>query len=375
MKRILTRILLILPLLVLLLLGVAAATQSAESGWTGDTDDDSVRVAPEPTAALMEFHNALAREEYAEARAVVDRLKSMDDLTIRPWMRMLRASLTVTVAIDFGVEEKENLFHSDVKIATKAFEWTLKQEQDDASDERLASLYAALGTLMLLNAQWENEIDGDLLKSATMASDGYTRMKKAYRLDESRMDALLGTAAYRFFRSHTLKFITWMPFIKDDREDALEDMRRVIQTPGPAQPGAVTTLAWSLIEMGRPDEAVTACEPWLMVLDNPRHLLEPYAKAQFVAENWADAKAAYDLYITKIKAAPVLNTERLLGALSRALQSSKPLNDWEAIAAYADEALSQPLSEDEWREFDDFRDGFEEYKAKAAERLGGGTGE
>jgi alkylated DNA nucleotide flippase Atl1 len=370
MKKMLRQFLTVIPFLVLSLLAWKAATDPVRASAADRSfESDSVVVAPEPVEAISIFHDALAREEYASARAVVDSLKSLTDPRVKPWMRVLRATLTVTVAVDFGVEEKENLFHSDLKAAARAFVWTLKKEGESATNERKASLHAALGTINLLDAQWENEIDGDVLKAMGPAGAGYDEMSLAYELDKSRMDALLGVSAYRFFKSNALVFLSWMPFVSDNREDALLEMKRVVNTPSPSQAGAVTTLAWSLIEMDRPEEAATVCQPWLDRLNNPRHLLEPCAKAWFVAEYWDQARETYDLYLGEIRSTPKLNTGRLLGALSRSVQIAREQQDWEAVAAYCEEGLSQPLSKEEWSDYREFHDGFERYKDIAAEQL------
>ncbi len=360
----------IMPFLVLSTIGWTAANVPMQAFAAQDDADDSiVVVAPEPVEAMSVFHHALACENYAAARAVVDSLKSMRDTRIKPWMRIMRATLTIAVAVDFGVEEKENLFHSDLKAATRAIEWTLTQEGDESPNLRKASLHAALGTINLLDAQWENEIDGDVLKAIGPAGRGYDEMELAYSLDSTRMDALLGIAAYRFYKSNTLKFLTWMPFMKDERDESLINMRLVMNTPGLSQPSAATTLAWSLIEMDRADEVAEICLPWLQELDNSRYLLEPYAKAYFVVEDWDQARAAYDLYLAEIRAAPRLNMNRLLGALSRAVQTARQQQDWSAVVQYCEEALSQPLTEDEWAQYRDFHDGFERYQEQADEKL------
>jgi hypothetical protein len=359
-----------MPFLVLATLAWLAANQPMQaSAAQDDADESQLVVAPEPVEAFSTFHHALAREDYSAARVVIDSLKTMRDPLIKPWMRILRATLTIAAAVDFGIEEKENLFHSDLKAATRAIEWTLTQEGEASPNLRKASLHAALGTINLLDAQWENEIDGDILKAMGPAGRGYDEMELAYALDESRMDALLGIAAYRFYKSNTLKFLTWMPFMKDEREQSLLNMRLVMDTPGPSQPSAVTTLAWALIEMDRSEEAAEVCPMWLQELDNPRYLLEPYAKAQFVAENWDQARVAYDIYLDEIRSAARVNMNRLLGALSRAVQTARQQQDWSAVAVYCEEALSQPLTEDEWKQYREFRDGFDRYREQAEEYL------
>ncbi|GBE30498.1 hypothetical protein BMS3Bbin04_01533 [bacterium BMS3Bbin04] len=372
MKRIMHRIWLAIPFLVLAVLGWAAVMNvTVASASDKPTAADSVIVVPEPVGALLIFHDALAREDYVAARVVVDSLKAMDDPQMKPWMRVMRATIILTIAIDFNVEERENLFHSDLKAAARAFRWTLEQEGEESTPERRASLHAVLGTILLLDAQWENEMDGDVLKSLGPANEGYGEMKAALELDPDRMDALLGVAAYRFFKSNALKFLAWTPFVSDYREESIADIRQVVATFCPAQAGAVTTLAWALIEMDRPEEAVTVCEEWLDQLSNPRHLLEPYAKAYFVAEQWDEARDSYDMYLEAIRSGSQLNTGRLLGALNRAILCANEQQDWAAVIEYADEGLSQPLTEDVWSDYRTFHDGFERYKRNAAKKLAG----
>ncbi|MBS1261604.1 MAG: hypothetical protein MAG453_00933 [Calditrichaeota bacterium] len=350
-----------------LLLAAAPALPSPPATATAEL---SGALVPEPVEARAKFLDALAHEDYIRAESIVDSLSSPELRAIRPWADLLRATLLATRAVDLGETGAQDRFRETVAAARRSFEVQLELAGDSLAARQRASLAYALGALDLLETQWANEVEGDALAAVGPARRGYSYMSRAVELDSTRLDALLGAAAYRFFRSDVLKFLAWTPFVRDEREQAIAQMRRVVETPNPSQPAAATALAWSLIEMDRPAQAAEVCEIWLAKLGEVRHLLEPCAKAYFVVRRRDEARALYDRYLEALRTAPVVNDRRLLGALNRAAQVAAEQGDWAGVEEYAAEALDRPLTESEWNELDDFRDAFEEYREQARRRAG-----
>ncbi len=101
----------------------------------------------------------------------------------------------------------------------------------------------------------------------------------AVDIDSTMYDAYLGIGTFRYWRYSKLDFISWLPFIPDDRDEGIALIRKCIAQRTRSQYLALHQLTYILIDYGDTDAAVEV----------GKQLVRRYPKSQFMW--WAAARA------------------------------------------------------------------------------------
>ncbi len=101
----------------------------------------------------------------------------------------------------------------------------------------------------------------------------------AVEIDSTMYDAYLGMGTFKYWRYSKLAFISWLPFIPDDREEGIALIRKCIAHHTRSQYLAMHQLTYILVDYGATEEAVTL----------GRKLVQRYPESQFMW--WAAARA------------------------------------------------------------------------------------
>ena len=194
------------------------------------------------------------------------------------------------------VVEGERL-EAAVKVALK-----LAGERRRRPDgEFAAELYpgSALGLLGMYR-----HLRGEYLDALRIGLEGVAHLKKARRLRPEALEPLVGLGAYTYWSGAISSRFSWLPFVKDDREAGIAMLRQVTALPQ-GRLVAWNQLAWALLEMERPGEAVAVCREALAVYPESRFLLWPMAEGYHNLGQWKPAKAGYQSIRRSLEAAGI----------------------------------------------------------------------
>lgn len=341
-----------------LLAGVSAARAASEN------------LPPEPADSLHNaFQDAVTLEQYGRAGDLLDSLRARQGAA-SPWTGLLEASLRLQRRADLGDTSGFAAFPQDVaRLETRFLRALEAIPETDSTAQRRAALHAALGALGGMEAQRLADIARTPLKAAGPAGRSAEHFERACQLDPGRRDACVGVALHAFWRSHLLRFLTWTPFVADRREEALDTLQRVVRGSGSGRMPAAVGLAWVLIEAERPLDAAALADSLLATRGEVRGLLEPCGKAYFLAQRWDEARDRYERLVASLRAQPLRNVVREIGALNRLASIARARNDWAAVRQYADQALDLPLNERQRERKEDDLQRLRRLREEARERL------
>jgi hypothetical protein len=98
-------------------------------------------------------------------------------------------------------------------------------------------------------------------------------------MDSTRYDAMLGIGVFKYWRYSKLKFLSWLPFIPDERDEGIELIKKTIRADSVRKFMAMHQLIDILTDYGQTEEAGRYA----------RQLAGAYPESQFML--WAAAHA------------------------------------------------------------------------------------
>jgi len=104
-------------------------------------------------------------------------------------------------------------------------------------------------------------------------------LQQAVDLDSTLYDAYLGIGSYKYWLYSKIKFITWLPFIPDERAEGIEMIRKPIAMNAPSKYMAMHQLIYILTDYKKAKEAIVYADT----------LVQRYPRSQFML--WAAAHA------------------------------------------------------------------------------------
>jgi tetratricopeptide (TPR) repeat protein len=107
------------------------------------------------------------------------------------------------------------------------------------------------------------------------------RLRKCLKTDSTYYDAYLGVGTYKYWSSKATDFINWLPLIPDQKEEGIALMRVTMEKGLFGREIARSTLAWTLIDYGRPLEAVRLSREGLKKYPNSRYFLWTLANGYY----------------------------------------------------------------------------------------------
>jgi tetratricopeptide (TPR) repeat protein len=138
--------------------------------------------------------------------------------------------------------------------------------------------------------------NGQLGKWFPALSNGIKASKllnQAIEIDSTLYDAYLGIGTYKYWRYSKLKFISWLPFIPDDRKEGIEMIKKAISHSSYSKYMAMHQLVYILLDYGYKQEALSYAEELVQIYPNSQFMWWAKAHAHFKNRNFGQAEIAY----------------------------------------------------------------------------------
>jgi hypothetical protein len=104
----------------------------------------------------------------------------------------------------------------------------------------------------------------------------------------------LGVGTYDVLMSELPKFIKWLPFIEDNKEKGIDEIRLASEKGRYSRIAAKDALAWVLAYAGRPKEAQEVVDELVGKFPNSRTFKWTEAFVMRRAGRWKEVERAYD---------------------------------------------------------------------------------
>jgi tetratricopeptide (TPR) repeat protein len=131
------------------------------------------------------------------------------------------------------------------------------------------------------------------MKATGFFEDCLARNSKAY-------DAMTGLGTYKYWKSRNMSFLTWTPFVDDERVAGIKLLRQAEKRAAYTAQQATNALIWIFIEEERYDDAIKSATAILKRFPENRLFLWGLASAAEGKEDWALAREAYRRIVASI---------------------------------------------------------------------------
>ena len=149
-----------------------------------------------------------------------------------------------------------------------------------ADDEDRAKLYFYRGSAYGYLAYSQGK-SGQWFKALDNGLASITDLEESVLIDTTLYDAYLGIGVYHYWRSTKLKYILWLPFVPDMREEGIDQIKLAIEKGKYSAGMGMHQLIYILVDYGQFDEAILYAEK----------VIDIYPKSQFM--RWAHAHVYY----------------------------------------------------------------------------------
>ncbi len=250
------------------------------------------------------FEDATARElisralemtfllDYDRAFADIDSLEVI--LGDHAVVSLLRSGIIYCRMLDYEDEQEMEDFE---RYYDKAWSAAEKMVNDGEIAEGNLYLGIALGFRGLIYQRM-----GKWWPAVRMGLKAVSRLKKCLEADSTYYDAYLGVGTYKYWSSKATDFINWLPLIPDQKEEGIALMRVTMEKGLFGREIARSTLAWTLIDYGKPLEAVRLSREGLRKYPDSRYFLWTLANGYYKMGRLRKAAEVYQQLFDSIHA-------------------------------------------------------------------------
>ena len=126
------------------------------------------------------------------------------------------------------------------------------------------------------------------------AGKGVNRLERTLELDSTFYDVYLGIGSYKYWKSAKIKFLTWLPFVADEREAGIEMVKKAIELGEYSKLIGRDQLAWILLDAGRLEEAKKYALENYQAYPESRFFQWTLVEVLFRMKEWKDAYQNYN---------------------------------------------------------------------------------
>jgi len=123
--------------------------------------------------------------------------------------------------------------------------------------------------------------NGNFLAAISNGLKSVGSLNQTLEIDSTLYGAYLGIGVYKYWRYSRLKFISWLPFVPDDRDEGITMIKLAIAFDPFSRYMAMHQLVYILLDYGRYEEAIYFAEK----------IVEKYSESQFMW--WANSHAYF----------------------------------------------------------------------------------
>lgn len=232
------------------------------------------------------------KQKYSGAKKIFDRCIS--EFPNHPAGYLCKAILYDVMSQDFETPVPEPEFTKLLERAQRLSEEILEKEKN--SWEALCYLgmthsYIAYHKFRQ-GSNWFSGLQHGL-KATGYLQDCIDINPKAY-------DAYTGIGTYKYWKSRKMFFLTWTPFVTDERELGIQLLRKAEQDATYTNCAATNVLVWIYIEENRYTDAENCARAGLKKYPNNRLFLWGLASAAERQKHWNDAREVYQTILQSL---------------------------------------------------------------------------
>jgi len=177
------------------------------------------------------------------------------------------------------------------------------------------------------------------------ASKGVKFLEMAVQKDSTIYDAYLGIGSYKYWKSARTNFLTWLPFIADERAVGLKLIRKSLQKGMFVKWIGRDQLCWILMDNGDYPEALEIARSNCQAYPESRFFRWTLAFATFHTGEWSRSYELYQSLLTDAREMDDNNHLNEIDCLVHMAEISAERAEWSKAYDLADEALKIKLDD------------------------------
>ncbi|KPJ54500.1 hypothetical protein AMJ39_00320 [candidate division TA06 bacterium DG_24] len=253
-------------------------------------------------------------EEYEDAMEMFRQAERFDPGG--PASPFFQAGLLEMRMVDYGTDDGEEEFMALIGETIRRASGQLKDDPENAwSHFFLGSAYGYRATHQVRKARYLSAFRDGMRAIGSLG--------RAVECDSTLYDAYLGLGGYHYLKTKLARFLTWLPFVPDDRERGMEEVRLAMERGKYARIAAQDALIWFLVEEQRHEEAVALVSDLVAAYPDSRTFAWSSARVMEAKEDWQRAEQAWrrllELILEDEKASSSLNLVTCRYGLAEAL--------------------------------------------------------
>ncbi|MDZ7363980.1 MAG: tetratricopeptide repeat protein [candidate division KSB1 bacterium] len=232
-------------------------------------------------------------QRYEEALALIDLVvKSTPN---EPVGYFFRAAVLQARMLDYeDYDHDEKAFFSATAVCRKLAQTKLKERRDKAWAHFFYG--SAMGYEAFLLGKKKKYFE-----AFRYGWQSLQHLEAALKIEPQLHDACLGIGTYKYYRSKMSRTFSWLPFVKDEREEGIRMIRQAIAHGRYGRTAAINGLSWILIDENRPAEALALVDSALVMYPTSRFFLWSAGEAAYRAKRYDQAAAHYRLIISSLQ--------------------------------------------------------------------------
>ncbi len=193
----------------------------------------------------------IVKQNYRNAEKIFAELD--EDYPLIPLGKIYLAATLIAESYDYETPFDDERITYLLTEAKKSSETLLNSNKKDIWYQYYLALITGF------QAYYE-AIKGNLLKALSVGLNSYNYFDEILEKDSTFQDALIAVGTYKYWKSDKLEFLSWLPFIEDERELGISLLEKSIKNNSYNSHLAIYSLIWILIHEKKIKEAKRLAE-------------------------------------------------------------------------------------------------------------------
>ncbi|HGY56844.1 MAG TPA: tetratricopeptide repeat protein [Caldithrix abyssi] len=225
----------------------------------------------------------------------------------------------------------------------------LHYPQNPLSDKQRARLYFYRGSAYGYLAYFAGQ-NGSWYRAMNDGFEAIDDLRAAVEADSTLYDAYLGIGVYYYWKSTKLKFILWLPFFPDRREEGIALIKKSIENDAVGKYMAMHQLVYILLDYGKYDEALEYARQLVQKYPRSVFMWWAYAHTFYKRKEYPKAVRAYNKLLSVIDHDEERNSMQWLHAHVMLAEIYQRMGDSENSVYHCQMVLSREYSENDMTE-------------------------
>ena len=206
------------------------------------------------------------------------------------------------------------------------------------NDSSKAKLYFYRGSAYgyLAYAQGKN---GQWLKALDNGMASIDDLEKSVQIDSTLYDAYLGIGVYYYWRSTKLKYMLWLPFVPDMRDEGINQIKLAIEKGRYSAALGMQQLIYILLDYGRFDEAIPFAQKVIRLYPKSQFMRWAHAHVYYKKHDYDRAIDSYFKLLELIEQDPKSNPSHWLFCQARLAEIYFKQHQYNSAIQYAQKAI------------------------------------